>query len=134
MAVLGIDYGDKKIGFAKSSGSIALPFGIIRNKGFDDLVKNIQKMAQEEDIEEIIIGVPRSMKEDTRRAQEKKILNFIEMLKTRLSIPLHMEDERLSTKMAQHLARGALGREEDDAISAMLILQNYLDRKHNLQT
>lgn len=134
MAILGIDYGDKKIGFAKSSGSIALPFCVIHNKGFDDLVKNIQKMAQEEDIEEIIIGVPRSMKEHTSRAQEKKVMNFIKRLKTRLSIPLYMEDERLSTKMAQHLARGAPERREDDAISAMLILQNYLDKKHNLQT
>lgn len=127
MSILGIDYGDKKIGLAKSVGNLAVPLKILENKGSDFVFKNIENICAEEQIEQIVVGMPRSHS-GRENAQEKKVEDFIKNLKELLHIEVIPEDERMSTLQAQKLGVGLKGRGDDDAIAAMLILQSYLDK------
>lgn len=139
MSILGIDYGDKKVGLAKSVNGQALPLVILENKNWSFLLLEIKKICQQENIFQIIVGVPLSLgakknseflrEADRQNEQMKKVLSFIDFLKSNLNIPVEMEDERLSTKMANSLNKGAGRKQPEDAIAAMLILQNYLDKK-----
>ena len=136
MAILGIDYGAKKIGLAISgqNDSMALPLEILSNTGKDDVLKKLQSICQDQEIEKIIIGVPLSLKADSSEQKDlpnqqlKEVLSFIEWLKDNLDVPIEVEDERLSTKMATGLLKGTEKKGKDDAVAAMLILQTHLDK------
>jgi len=140
MAILGIDYGAKKIGLAKSDSEqkFALPLEIIINNNLTDTLNRIKEICQQQEIEAIVVGVPLSLKAEKRDAffrlvdlqnqQMKEVLGFVDFLKTNLDLPIEIEDERLSTKMAIHLRRDLVKKGPDDAVAAMLILQTYLDK------
>ena len=134
--VLGIDYGDKKIGLAKGDTNlkIALPLKILENKNQKFVLEELKKIIIEEDIKEIVVGVPLSLgggnlrPVDFKNEQMKKVLVFISWLKANFKIPVLTEDERFSTKMANNLHKGLAKKKSEDAVAAMLILQGYLDR------
>lgn len=140
MAILAIDYGAKKIGLAKSdeSETLALPLTIIYNKGKQSLLEELQEVCDQHNIGKIIVGVPLSFskkenngeirQQDLDNKQMQEVLAFIGWLKDNMHLPIETEDERLSTKMANVLGRGMKNKDDDD-VAAMLILQNYLDRK-----
>ncbi|MBN1778969.1 MAG: Holliday junction resolvase RuvX [Candidatus Buchananbacteria bacterium] len=140
MNFLGIDYGAKKIGLAKSSGQLALPFDTLINQNDSQVLADLKKIIETQEIEKIVVGVPLSLSGnqgepeirsvDFANQQMQSVLNFIELLKNNFDLPIILEDERLSTKMAQRLQRDLTKKNGDDAVAAMLILQNYLDRKH----
>ena len=131
MSILGIDYGDKKIGLAKSAGSLAVPLMILENKGNDFILKKIKEVCESESVNVIVVGVPTSLGGGKESNQHKKVLDFIGTLSS-LHITIIQEDERLSTKMAKNISKNIKNRGDDDATSAMLILQNYLDKNENL--
>ncbi len=143
MAVLGIDYGAKKIGLAISDeqNKIALPFDILINLSKSEILEKIKEICQKHSISQIIVGVPisfsRQKKEalfrevDMQNKQVKEILSFIDWIKKNIDLPLEIEDERLSTKMANGLRKGLVKKGHDDAVAAMLILQSYLDKGIN---
>lgn len=139
MTILAIDYGAKKIGLAKSDTeqSMALPLDIIPHTSKQEVLEKINNICQENSIEKIVVGVPVSLsngKKDFIREiglenkQMKEVLGFIDWLKQNIHLPIEMEDERLSTKLASNMMKGEMKGEDDDAVAAMLILQSYLDR------
>lgn len=128
MSILGIDYGEKKIGLAKSAGSLAVPFMIFENKGNDFVLKKIKEVCESESIDAVVVGVPKSLGGGKESKQHKKVLDFIQKLSS-LDKKIISEDERLSTKMAREMSKDMKNKGDDDATSAMLILQSYLDRK-----
>lgn len=132
MSILGIDYGDKKIGLAKSAGNLAVPFMILENKGNDFVLKKIKEVCESEGIDAIVVGVPTSLAGGKESNQHKKVLNFITQLAA-LKIKIIQEDERLSTRMAHNISKDIKNRGDDDATSAMLILQSYLDKNFNMK-
>lgn len=141
MSILAIDYGDKKVGLAKSdeNNKIAVPLTILKNTGLSFLLTELKKVCAAENIDTVVVGVPLSLSSkgkeqflrevDLNNQQMKKVLSFIDFLKLNINIPVVMEDERLSTKMANGLGRGIRKGGHDDAVAAMLILQSYLDKK-----
>ncbi|MFH1225882.1 MAG: Holliday junction resolvase RuvX [bacterium] len=122
MKLLGIDYGDRHLGLAiaDSETKLASPWQIIGNNFIE-----LKRIITEEKIEKIVVGRPIG-----HRGQLAKTKKFLELLKNNLTLPIDTEDERFSTVMANKLIKGNKKKgERDDAISAMLILQSYLDRK-----
>ncbi len=140
MAMLGIDYGAKKIGLAKSddAGIMAMPLEVLRNTGEAAVQQHIKQLCDEQGITTIVVGVPVSLSSgsstinirdvDLQNKQMQEVLAFIEQLKTAVAVPVVMEDERLSTQMANRLRRDSDRKGSDDDVAAMLILQNYLDK------
>ena len=140
MAILAIDYGAKKIGLARSDHErrMALPLGVLINKNQKEILDHIKLICQRDEIEKIIVGVPLSLKttnkelilreQDLQNKQMQEVLAFIDWLKENIKISIEMEDERLSTKLANGLRRDLIKGGPDDAVAAMLILQTYLDK------
>lgn len=142
MAILGIDYGAKKIGLARSDEQLkmALPLEILSNTGQADVLFRLKEVCQQHNISEIVIGVPISFangktetfwhQKDLQNQQMKEVLDFVNWVKESIGLPVEIEDERLSTKMANGMMKDLVKKGPDDAVAAMLILQTYLDKKN----
>lgn len=117
--VLGLDWGESKIGLAigSSEARVASPFKIIKND--NQTINIIKEICQEKEIKEIVIG--------KLRDKNKKFNKFIESVGG-LGVSVELEDERLTSKMAGRLSRDLKG--QDDAAAASLILQSWLERKN----
>lgn len=127
MKLLGIDYGNAKIGLAIGDieSGVSTPIGVIKNLGWNNVVDEINKLCEKERIEKIVIGVPVNPG-DMESEQIKNIQQFIKLLSEKTGLEVMEEDERFSTKEAQKLIEK--GKSKDDDLSAMIILQSYLDK------
>lgn len=127
MNLLGIDYGEKRIGLAVADkkAKIAMPYKVLENKGLDFVVNEIKKICEAEKVDEIIVGLPISLAGKIG-PKAKEVIKFVEFLKKKLWPSIRTEDERLTSAMVDKLAEEQ--KLERDAVAAMLILQSYLDK------
>ncbi len=116
MKMLGIDFGKKKIGLAIFNGFLVEPLMVIRDK------KRILDICQEEKIEKIVLGIPEGK-------MVQKIKKFKGWLEQKTGLPVDFQDETLTSKEAVAKMK-EIGRKikEEDAISAALILEAYLEK------
>lgn len=124
MSILGIDFGEKRIGLAiaDSELKIALPFKTVKSE------KEIEEICKNRKISKIIIGLPRGLSgKNTEQTQKTK--EFAQRLKNNLKIPINFQDERLTSKQAEKMLQNKHKKEDIDAISAQIILQTYLDSR-----
>lgn len=135
--VLGIDYGERRIGLALSdpTGTIAQPLdALIRRRGKRAPVQAILERIEASDVREIVIGLPLALDgEDTEWTRE--VREFANKVATRSGRTVHLVDERLTSVAAERVVRslGLPRRERErkdriDTAAAMLILQAHLDR------
>ena len=133
MRVMGIDYGDVRIGVALSDplGITAQAYAVLDVRKTRDIMRELATIAATHDVGRVVVGYPRNMNgtvgERARRAEE-----FAETVKAATSLPVTLFDERLTTVSAQRaLIAGRVRREKRrdvvDKIAAALILQTYLD-------
>jgi putative Holliday junction resolvase len=137
MRYLAIDYGDKHTGLAvcDPAETIASPLTVI--DGQKDLFDKITRIAAAENIEAIVLGLPLNM-DDSIGPRAKLVLKFAEKLKNRLQIPVHLQDERLTTYAAEDkIAPADLSRKKKkkrlDAIAAAQILETFLEQKDDAE-
>jgi putative Holliday junction resolvase len=133
MRFLAIDYGTKRTGLAICDGqeTIASPFDVLR--GGKDLIERIERIVAAQNIEALVLGLPVNM-DGSNGPQAKLTLAFAERLKRRLKIPIHLQDERLSSFAAEQKLealglRKAKRRERLDALAAAEILQGFLEAR-----
>jgi len=130
--ILGIDYGDLRIGLAISDESqiIAKPYKTLENKGKKFVLKEIVKICKDDSVEEIVIGKP-IMLSGEEGIQVEKVNGFIDFLKDNINVKIELEDERLTTVEAEKLLneKDIPSKIDKDQISAYYILQNYLSKK-----
>jgi putative holliday junction resolvase len=121
-----LDVGDKRIGVAIASlvARLPQPYGVINND--DQAASNIKKLIAEQNIEVLVIGLPRGLDgQDT--AQTKLVQQFKDNLKKEISIPIYWQDEALTSKQAhQELGqKGLYNKEAVDALAATYILSDF---------
>ena len=133
--VLGIDYGDSRIGLAMSDPLkiIASPFKTIRNEGNEKCLQVFQSLIKEKDVEAIIVGLPIGLK-GQETVQTKKVREFANLLYA-LKLPIHLEDERLSSvsaekSMIQQNIKTGHNKGLIDQRAAAIILQQFLDKQN----
>jgi len=133
--VLGIDYGDSRIGLAMSDPIkiIASPFKTIRNEGNEKCLQVFQSLIKEKDVEAIVVGLPMGLK-GQETAQTKKVREFADLLYA-LKLPIHLEDERLSSvsaekSMIQQNIKTGHNKGLIDQRAAAIILQQFLDKQN----
>lgn len=128
MKYLGIDYGAKKIGLAIGDDEmrIATPLEIVEGKNQQDFIEYLNDLIKHEEIGMLIIGIPEFSKERYKE-QYEKVKAFSDFVQKNTSIPAIEVDESFTTKQAGHLL-GAGGRGRDDAVAAMLLVQQVLDK------
>lgn len=134
--VLGLDLGQARIGVAISDDRrrVAVPLGTVRTGAPQD-VRAIASLVKEHGVTEVVVGHPLRMRGGSGEAADQAE-KFAEALETFLRLPVHLQDERLTTVQAhRELGRGGLrGRDRRtvvDESAATVILQAYLDRERN---
>jgi len=125
---LGIDWGEKRIGLAiaDNENNIATPFKTIEN------ISKLLEIIKEEEINELVIGLPKKMSGE--EADNIKFMKFVEILKEKLiekKIKINFIDERLSSVQADTLTVKGIKQQGRDSLSAMIILQVFLDRNYD---
>ncbi len=131
MRVLGIDWGETRVGLAVSdeTGTIASPYRVVPND--DELLPSLLRAVAEVGALEIIIGYPLTLTGQEGPAADV-VREFALQLQKRVSVPLKFVDERLTTKAAEQAMREAGAsakkiKKTADAAAAAVILQTYLD-------
>lgn len=137
MRSLGLDIGDKRIGVALSDpgGILASPLAIIDCRDDATDVEVIVNIVSQQQVGQIIVGLPRSMDGSIGR-QAEKVKSFVQKLSSHTEVPVEFRDERLTTVLAKRLMRSvgkkkSRSKARDDAVAAALILQAYLDETHS---
>lgn len=128
MRYLGVDYGLKKMGLAISEGQIASPLKVVEISSLADAIAKISQVIKTEEVERVIVGIPES-------GQAKNIAKkFTHELTQKLDkelVSVIEADETLSSASAKNLmidlGVGEKARQKEDAYSAVIILQNFLD-------
>jgi len=134
--LLGIDYGENKVGIAVSDEDKKYAFSrqSLINLSEPELLQNLSLLCKKEDVAKIIIGLPLDQEGNIGR-QAAKTKRFGEVLADFCKIPVEYEDERFSTAMAEQMFKQAGKKTKNtksiiDQQAAQIILQTYLD-KHN---
>lgn len=100
-----------------------------------NMYKNLKKMVEENQVQEIVIGLPITMK-GTPSEMTAEVEAFSKKLGEIVSIPIILQDERLSTMESEKLLVSAdvsrkKRKEVRDSMAASIILQDYLERKQS---
>lgn len=126
--ILSLDFGEKKIGVAVSNKdhTMSLPIDVIENNiiYISEIVTKYNPCA-------IVIGLPVNMDGTRANSGIDKVHNFAQSIYERLSLPIFLQDERLTSKTADNLLKDlGLSRKDrnkmDDKIAASMILDSVL--------
>ena len=135
MRYLGLDLGSRTLGIAVSdkTGLIASSYKTMHhNEEYDKLLEEVKNIVMELEVDAIVLGFPKNMN-NTIGPKGELSLNFKEKLEKIVSIPIYLQDERLTTKTATDILISAdVSRKNRkkvvDSVAATIILQTYLDR------
>ncbi|MFC1676586.1 Holliday junction resolvase RuvX [Planctomycetota bacterium] len=135
MRYLAIDLGNRRTGLAicDPSETIVSPLTMIDDRS--RLVEKVAEIIKTENVEAVIIGLPLNM-DDSEGPQAKKSKEFAKTLEAKIDIPIHFQDERLSTFAAEEKlapAEYTRGKKKKriDAVAAAQILEFFLEQKKN---
>ncbi len=137
MRVLGIDFGEKRIGLALSdpTGTLAAPLETVsRRRGKRPPLRRLEEIGREHEVQHIVVGLPLDLGgNETPWCGEVRAMG--DELAARMEVPVDYVDERFTSARAERAIRSIglpKGRREEkgrvDAAAAALILQAWLDR------
>ena len=125
MKIMSVDYGDVRSGVALSDigESLASPYAVI---------DKLCEIAEKENAEKIVVGIPKNM-DGSYGFRAEACREFGRKLEEISHKPVDFIDERLTTVMAHNILsanniRGKKRKETVDAVSAVMILQSYIDK------
>jgi putative Holliday junction resolvase len=131
--ILAIDFGSKRIGLAVSDalGITAQGLPTLERVRREDDLRRIQELVEEYSAERVIVGNPLGHG-GGETAMSRRAAKFAEDLRRRLSCPVELRDERLTSVEANRRLRESglsLGKRQRavDRVAATLLLQSYLD-------
>ncbi|WP_130863724.1 Holliday junction resolvase RuvX [Bacilliculturomica massiliensis] len=145
MKCISLDVGDKTIGVAVSDGLLLTAQGLmtIERVGIRKDADKVLALAKEHGADTIVIGLPRNL-DGSDSIQTEKVRDFRTMLENKIrssgikDLTLEWQDERFTTKIAENvLIQADVSRKKRkdviDKQAAVIILQSFLDRYHNLK-
>ncbi len=134
MIMMSVDYGDVRTGvaFCDKSEVLASPYGVIHESYQPKLVQKLAEIAAEKGAQKIIVGLPVNM-DGSYGFRCDACRELGKMLQETSSIKVDYQDERLTTVIAHDFlsannVKGKKRKEKVDAVSAVLILQSYIDK------
>jgi putative Holliday junction resolvase len=133
MRILALDHGTKRIGVAVSdeTKTIALPLEYIPAEPFAQFLERLKQILAGKEVDFILVGMPRNM-DGSYGPAAQKVEVFVAALKSAVTVPIKLWDERLTSTMANRtMIQGNVRRdkrkEKVDAMAAAILLQSYLD-------
>lgn len=134
MIMMSVDYGDVRTGvaFCDKSEVLASPYGVIHESYQPKLVQKLVEIAAEKGAQKIIVGLPVNM-DGSYGFRCDACRELGKMLQEASGIEVDYQDERLTTVIAHDFlsannVKGKKRKEKVDAVSAVLILQSYIDK------
>lgn len=136
MVIISVDYGDVRTGVAACDKLqlLASPVTVIKQKDPEFLSEEIKKICLEKKAEKIVLGLPKNM-DGSEGFRAEACKEFAKLLSEKTGLSVDFQDERLTTVSAHNIlnatdTRGKKRKAVVDAVSAVLILEDYL-RKQN---
>ncbi len=133
-SVLALDVGARRVGLAVATvqARLARPLiTLIQDETFFDTLASIIEV---EGAQVVVVGFPRGM-QGQHTSQTDAIESFVEQLKQHVALPIHMQDEALTSRHAEAelKARGrAYDKGDIDALAATYILDDFLQEHPNI--
>jgi len=137
MRCLGLDLGSKTLGIAISDRTnfIASVYTTLffKDEDYQSLIEPLKDIILKEDIGVLVLGLPKNMN-NSLGTRAMITLEFKEMLEKELTLPVVMEDERLTSVISNNILISAnisrnKRKKKVDGMAAELILQSYLDKQ-----
>ncbi len=130
MKLMGIDYGDARIGVALSDPLCITAQGWGTVKQSETACQEIADLAKDSGVDRIVVGLPKNM-DNTEGASAEKARAFAEKLRELTNLEIAFWDERLTTVAAHGFlseldVRGKKRKAIVDTVSATLILEGYM--------
>ena len=137
MRILGVDFGEARIGIAVSDplGFLASGVGNVLNRNFKEAAREVAGKAQELGAEKIVVGYPKNMN-GTVGERAEKCAAFAKEVGKHFAGEILLWDERGTTVSAhgflnQTNTRGKKRKAVIDAVAAVVILESYLGWRKN---
>ena len=133
MIIMSIDFGKARTGLAlcDKNETLAFPLEVIEEKNAEILCEKIAKKISENKVEKAVFGLPKNM-DGSLGESAQRVKQTAEILKSKTNIPIDFWDERQTTVSAHSYlnatnTRGKKRKSIIDAVSAVIILENYLN-------
>ena len=137
MRIMAIDYGDARIGLAVSdpTGLICGEAWTMEEWNMERAARRICEEAEKRDVERFVLGLPKNM-DGSEGFRAEACRQLAELISERINLPIDFEDERLTTVSAHNAlnatnTRGKKRKAVVDAVSAVIILEDYLRKTKN---
>jgi RNAse H-fold protein YqgF len=133
MVIISVDLGQKRTGIAACDRDEILcsPVCVVRNEAHKVVLDKVLEVCAQRGAEAIVVGMPCNM-DGTESERTVVTKSFVRKLKGRTKLAVHTIDERLTTVEAEELwGKTRLGkpRSDIDALSAVIILEDYLNSR-----
>ncbi len=140
MVIMAVDYGDVRTGLAVCDKNeiLASPVDVIKESDRDVLIKKIISAAKDKKAEAFVVGLPKNM-DGSQGFRAEACKEFSQELQNKSGMSVELYDERLTTVSA-HLAlnmtdtRGKKRKAVVDAVSAVMILEDFMSYRKNAKT
>jgi putative Holliday junction resolvase len=121
--VLALDHGAVRCGCAISdpSGTLATPLPAIERPNTKRGLAAAARLVDEHDVERVVVGLPLTLRGEEGE-QAARARTFAERLGRRVSVPVELHDERLTTRLAERTGGAA----DADSRAAAHLLESYL--------
>jgi putative holliday junction resolvase len=125
MRVLALDHGSARCGAAISdpSGTVATPVAAVERPDTKKGLAEVARLARESEAERIVVGLPLTLA-GREGEQAERARTFAERLAGKVSVPVELHDERMTTRLAERTG----GRGDADSRAAAHLLESYLAR------
>ena len=132
MKIMSVDYGDARTGVAISDllCTIVGSTAVVNSHNTEKAIADIVRMAKENSVGEIVVGLPRNM-DGSEGPRAELCREFARQLGEATGLKITMWDERRTTVeahniLSQHNYHGKKRKNTVDAVAASLILEGYL--------
>ena len=137
MVIMSVDYGDVRTGVAVCDKNeiLASPVTVITDSNADSLAEKITSLSKDYRAEMFVVGLPKNM-DGSEGFRAEACREFAAMLKDKSGLETELYDERLTTVSAHNAlnatnTRGKKRKAVVDAVSAVMILEDYMARRKN---
>lgn len=134
--ILAVDYGKRRVGLAVSdaTGTLATGLPTLERSSRQPLAEALARVVEEHGAGEVLLGLPLAL-DGTAGPMAREVQALARELRSLLGLRVTLRDERLTTVRAHRVLResGVRAREAKhraDRLSAVLLLQGYLDSRH----
>lgn len=129
--VMALDVGSKRVGLALASLAAKLPQPLTTLERNDRFYEQLETIVKKHNVTRLVVGLPRGLS-GQQTAQTEATEEFVGQLRSRLSVPVELQDEALTSRQAREELEGRgrpYAKADIDALAATYILEDWLQGK-----